>query len=97
HERRDGRQSGNRLLGRVVACSGSRAVVSAIARPGDTSVSELWSVGRLISIKVGDGRVVALVYAMHTGEKTWSEATDNSMNFEVELVGEIRSGTDGRS
>ena len=65
-ERRDEEAPGNRLLGRVVACSGSRATISAVAEAGETALTELWSVGRLISISVGDNRVVALVYAMGT-------------------------------
>ena len=57
-DRRDG-QTGNRLLGRVVACNGSRATISAVADGGQTALTELWSVGRLISISVGRNRVVA--------------------------------------
>ena len=60
-ERRDEMAAGNRLLGRVVACSGSRATISALAQAGQTALTELWSVGRLISISVGRNRVVALV------------------------------------
>ncbi len=95
-ERRDGSQRGNRLLGRIVACNGSRAVVTAVASAGETDVAQLWSVGRLISIKVGENRVVALVYAMDTKQDAWIEGQDNIMRFEVELVGEIRTREDGR-
>jgi len=95
-ERRDGMAPGNRLLGRVVACSGSRATVSATAERGDTSLTELWSVGRLISIRVGDNRVVALVSSMHTEKPGWAEGEDNIVQVEVELVGEIRAGLDGK-
>ncbi|MGN6550548.1 MAG: ATP-binding protein, partial [Pararhizobium sp.] len=96
-DRRDDRNAGNRLLGRVVACSGARAVVSALAQSGDTTHSELWSVGRLVSIKVGSNRVAALVYSMHTDGKAWSETADNLMHIEVELVGEIRNDAEGRA
>lgn len=91
-ERRDGMTPGNRFLGRVVACSGSKATISAVAEKGDTALSELWSVGRLISISVGANRVVALVCSMQTNKEEWTEATDNTMHIEVELVGEIRKG-----
>ncbi|MBU2487368.1 MAG: ATPase, partial [Alphaproteobacteria bacterium] len=58
--------AGNRLMGRVVGCSGSKATVSAIAGKDGNGLAELWSVGRLISISVGDNRVVALVCSMET-------------------------------
>ena len=48
HDRRDGHAPGNRFLGRVVACSGSRATIAAVAEEGGTDLTELWSVGRLI-------------------------------------------------
>ena len=95
-DRRNGMAPGNRLLGRVVACSGSRATVSATAERGDTSLTELWSVGRLISISVGSNRVAALVSSMHTEKPGWTESADNIVQVEVELVGEIRTGLDGK-
>ncbi|MDF1635225.1 DUF87 domain-containing protein [Mycoplana sp. MJR14] len=95
-ERRDEEAPGNRLLGRVVACTGSRATISAIAEDGETSLTELWSVGRLISISVGENRVVALVYAMGTDQQTWSMHGDTVFHVEVELLGEVHIGPDGR-
>ena len=94
--RQQGSTPGSRLLGRVTACNGSRAVVAAVATSGDTSLAELWSVGRLISINVGESRIVALVYAMDTSQDAWIEGQDNVMHFEVELLGEIRTREDGR-
>lgn len=95
-DRRDEEAPGNRLLGRVVACTGSRATISAIAENGETSLTELWSVGRLISISVGENRVVALVYAMGTDQQTWSMNSDTVFHVEVELLGEVHIGPDGR-
>ena len=76
-ERRDGMRPGNRMLGRVVACNGSRATIAAVAADGGTDLTELWSVGRLISISVGKNRVVALAYSMQTEGKDWGEGADN--------------------
>ncbi|KQV82073.1 ATP-binding protein [Rhizobium sp. Root1220] len=90
HDRRDDQLLGNRFLGRVVACSGSRATIAAVAEAGGTEAAELWSVGKLISISVGRNRVVALVYAMNTGSHTWGEGEDNSFRIETELLGEVR-------
>ena len=95
-DRRDVQKPGNRLLGRVVACNGAHATISAIAEGGDTDLTELWSVGRLISISVGGNRVVALAYSMQAGERQWGEGSDNQFHIEVELVGEVRVGPEGR-
>ena len=94
-DRRDQLAPGNRFLGRVVACNGSRATIAAIAEGGGTDLTELWSVGRLISITVGRNRVVALAYSMQTGTKDWGEGEDNTFLIEVELLGEVHVGDDG--
>ncbi len=95
-DRRDRLKPGNRFLGRVVACSGSRATIAAVAEAGGTDLTELWSVGRLISISVGKNRVAALVYSMNTDHTGWGEGQDNLFRIEVELLGEVRIGPDGR-
>lgn len=83
-----------RLLGRVVSCNGARATISAVAENGEVALAELWSVGRLISIGVGESRIVALVYSMTSPAEFWQSDADNVLHFEVELVGEIRNGPD---
>ncbi len=95
-DRRDGMRPGNRMLGRVVACNGSRATISAVAADGGTDLTELWSVGRLISISVGRNRVVALAYSMQTEGKDWGEGADNQFLIEVELLGEVYVQEDGK-
>ncbi|WP_299868087.1 DUF87 domain-containing protein [uncultured Hoeflea sp.] len=96
-ERRDAMAPGNRMLGRVIGCSGSKATVSAYAAKDGNGLAELWSVGRLISISVGDNRVVALVCSMETDASVWAEDDDNVMHIEVELVGEIHTGISGKT
>ncbi|MGY5805215.1 ATP-binding protein [Rhizobium sp. LEGMi12c] len=95
-DRRDRLKPGNRFLGRVVACNGSRATIAAVAEAGGTDLTELWSVGRLISISVGKNRVAALVYSMNTQSVGWGEGQDNLFRIEVELLGEVRVEPDGR-
>jgi DNA helicase HerA-like ATPase len=95
-ERRDGDRPGNRLLGRVVACNGAHATIAAIAENGETNLTELWSVGRLISISVGNNRVVAISYSMSTEKNEWNDRGDNEFRIEVELLGEVRVSPDGR-
>ena len=95
-DRRDKLKPGNRFLGRVVACNGSRATIAAVAEDGGTDLTELWSVGKLISISVGTNRVAAMVYAMNTNNIGWGEEQDNLFRIEVELLGEVRVEPDGR-
>lgn len=95
-DRRDILKPGNRFLGRVVACNGSRATIAAVAEDGGTDLTELWSVGKLISISVGSNRVAALVYSMNTNSVGWGEGQDNLFRIEVELLGEVRVEPDGR-
>jgi DNA helicase HerA-like ATPase len=97
HDRRSSMAAGNRLLGRVIGCSGSKATISAYAQKDGNGLAELWSVGRLISINVGENRVVALVCSMATDRSVWSEKDDNVMHIEVELVGEIHTGVSGKA
>ncbi len=95
-DRRDQEKPGNRQLGRVVSCNGARATIAAVAEKGTTNLTELWSVGRLISITVGRNRVVALAYSMHTDAGAWGENDANAFQIEAELLGEVRIGPDGR-
>ncbi|MCR9135531.1 MAG: DUF87 domain-containing protein [Alphaproteobacteria bacterium] len=88
-DRRDG-STASRVLGYVVKCNGARATVAASASMDDDSLANAMSVGRLITIRVGENRVVALVYSMQSPGETWAEHAANVMHFEVELVGEIR-------
>ncbi|KQO80259.1 ATP-binding protein [Rhizobium sp. Leaf262] len=95
HDRRDDSTAGNRHLGHVISCTGSRATISASTEPGRTDLAELWSVGRLISIDLGESRVVALTYAMKTDQAEWFASRSNTLLIEVELLGEIRPSPDG--
>lgn len=94
-DRRDDSTSGNRLLGHVISCNGSRATISATVEPGNLEFAQLWSVGRLISIDLGETRVAALTYAMNTDARHWSERGNNTLLIEVELLGEIYRTGDG--
>ncbi len=95
NERRSGEQPANRMLGRVIACDGSRATIAAETEAGTTDVSQLWSVGRLISIEMGTSRVAALVFAMRTSEEFWAADRPNRLLIDVEMVGEVYRTEDG--
>ncbi len=91
-DRRDPAQSADRALGRVIACSGSRAtiVASAVAGPQDGC-----AIGRLLSINLGGSRIVGLVYEMRALKPGWDEAGPNAVAVEVELLGEVIDGENG--
>ncbi len=95
HERRTETAAGNRQLGHVISCTGSHATIAATIEPGKTDLAELWSVGRLISIDLGETRVAALTYAMKTGQAEWSSSRSNTLLVDVELLGEIHRDPDG--
>lgn len=95
HDRRDEALAGNRQLGHVISCTGSQATISSTTEPGRTDLAELWSVGRLISIDLGQTRVAALTYAMKTDKAEWSSSRSNTLLIDVELLGEIHREADG--
>ncbi|WP_246660329.1 ATP-binding protein [Nitratireductor sp. XY-223] len=87
----------SRVLGHVVRCNGARATISARVPINEHALSATLSVGRLISIRVGRNRVVALVFSIQSPGEIWLEDEPNTMHFEVELVGEIRGEGDETS
>lgn len=89
-ERRRPGQSHSRILGHVVQCDGNRAIVSAEAESFDAAEWRQWSVGKLISINLGDSRIVGLVYAIEKPNRNWENENENRIEVSVELVGEIR-------
>ncbi|WP_333630639.1 helicase HerA domain-containing protein, partial [Agrobacterium cavarae] len=95
HDRRDAQTAGNRMLGRVIFCSGSKARISVTTDSANPSFAQLWSVGRLISIDLGETRVAALTYAMNVDGPLWSEREPNTLLIDVELLGEIYSTPEG--
>jgi DNA helicase HerA-like ATPase len=89
-ERRDPFQNDKRILGRVIQCDGSRAVLAAYADAEDGTITALWTVGKLISINLGEVRTVGLVYAIDKSDRNWNESGHNRIEVSVELIGEVR-------
>ncbi|MBX3580597.1 MAG: ATP-binding protein [Rhizobiaceae bacterium] len=89
-ERRDAAQGDKRVLGHVVHCDGARATISAYADEEDGTVSAQWTVGRMISINLGEARTVGLVYAINKADLSWHAESRNAIEVSVELVGEVR-------
>jgi DNA helicase HerA-like ATPase len=96
-DRRDVSQPADRALGRVIACSGSRATIAANASGTASGALDGCAIGRLLSINLGKSRVVGLVYEMRALELAWNEAGANAVAVEVELLGEVVDGENGRA
>lgn len=81
----------------VVACNGSMAIVQGNTSCVDTITGLTWAVGRMLSIIVGESRIVGMIcdIDMPTGE--FSEDTKSNLRFQVELQGEVKDSPDGGS
>nr|WP_250157324.1 ATP-binding protein [Tianweitania aestuarii] len=87
-ERRAQQQPDTRILGRIIACDGAQAVIA--ARADDADQASHWTVGRMISVNLGDIRTVGFVYEIATAAPTWETGAENAINVKIELVGEVR-------
>ena len=94
-DRREDKQPSERLIGRVISCNGARAIIATSASDLSGAKADFWSIGRLISINLGESRVVCLVYEMKAAGSTWDEGALNTMFVNVELVGEVINGDGG--
>ena len=94
-ERRSNYQPAERLIGRVVACDGGYATICASTTEVVEGSSEFWSIGQLISITVEGCRVVGLVYKMASVGGRWDDQQANTIQIQVELIGEIRESAKG--
>ena len=96
-DRRDTNQPPERVLGRVIACDGARATVLSAVSTGSWLAGDAWAIGRMISINLGSSRIVALVYRVHAVEAAWTDTAENPIQIEVEFLGEVLEGSDGKT
>jgi len=86
----------NRTDGNVISCDGKMAVVNTQSK-ADASVSQdYWSVGQLISVDVGESRIVGLIFKLTTPNSKWNTDADNPMHVHIELIGEISDNDKGQ-
>jgi len=87
----------HRNEGHVVYCDGTQAIIAASVGEGDAETIDYWAVGQLISIQVGNNRVVGMLYKVDTGADVgqWNSHGANNIQIHVELVGEIREDDNG--
>ena len=95
--RRATHQPLQRIIGRLVLCNGSRAVLSTEATSLADSNADSWAIGRLIAIATSKGRIIGVVYEISTTSELWNEHAPNVIYVKVELVGEVVDAPGGSS
>ncbi len=79
----------------VVACNGSMAIVQGDTGCVDTITGLTWAVGRMLSIVVGDSRIVGMVCDIEMPKGEFAPTGKAMLRFTVELQGEVADGKDG--
>ena len=81
----------NRSEGHVIECNGNRAIIAATGGKSSTASEDYWAVGQLISVRVGEQRVVGMICDIEVPGHLWDGELDNIIHIKIELVGEIRT------
>jgi uncharacterized protein len=81
----------NRSEGYIIECNGNRAIIAATGGKSSTASEDYWAVGQLISVRVGDQRVVGMICDIEIPNQIWDGNADNIIHIKIELVGEIRT------
>ncbi len=86
--------SRDRMRAFVIRCDGEYAIIAADIEQGSDSKENYWSVGQLISIKVGRNRVVGITCSVEVPNHDWDMSGKNEVHVTLELVGEIVASTE---
>jgi uncharacterized protein len=81
----------NRSEGYIIECNGNRAIIAASGGKSSTASDDYWAVGQLISVRVGEQRVVGMICDIEVPTQVWDNNADNIIHIKLELVGEIRT------
>ena len=84
--------SRDRTRGYVIKCDGEHATIVARVENNSQNAENYWTVGQLVSIKVGYNRVVGLTYRVDAAGDSWDVDGTNEVHIQLELVGEIVQG-----
>ncbi|MEM9280147.1 MAG: DUF87 domain-containing protein, partial [Pseudomonadota bacterium] len=87
--------SRERTRGFVVKCDGEHATIAATVDNKSEASENYWTVGQLVSIKVGYNRVVGLTCKVDAASEDWNLEGENEVHIKLELVGEIVHGEEG--
>ncbi|QDY99245.1 ATP-binding protein [Nitratireductor mangrovi] len=88
-ERRDPQQPDARMLGRVIHCDGARATIASYVDAAADAPTNLWNIGKLISVSTGQTRLVGLVCSIETPSGLWADQGHNPIKVHLELIGEV--------
>ena len=80
----------------VIACNGSMAVIQGNTSCVDTITGLTWAVGRMLSIVVGESRIVGMICDIDMPNGDFVENEKTNLRFKVELQGEVKDGSDGK-
>ncbi len=78
----------------VIACNGNMAVVQGDTGCVDTVTGLTWAVGRMLSIVVGDSRVVGMICDVEMPNGEFTPEDRSVLRFQVELQGEVNEDSD---
>ena len=81
----------------VVACDGNMALVQGDTTCIDTVTGLTWAVGRMLSIVVGEARIVGMICDITMPSDQFSEGKNSILHFQVELQGEVTDKEGGGS
>ncbi|NKB52668.1 MAG: DUF87 domain-containing protein [Rhizobiaceae bacterium] len=79
----------------VVSCNGTMAVIQGNNNCVDTITGLTWAVGRMLSIEVGQNRIVAMICDIDMPVGSYEPGKNAEMRFNVELQGEVQKTSDG--
>ena len=81
----------------VVACDGNMALVQGDTTCVDTITGLTWAVGRMLSIVVGEARVVGMICDIKMPDDRYAIDKKSLLHFKLELQGEVREDSQGNS
>ncbi len=79
----------------VVSCNGTMAVVQGNNNCVDTITGLTWAVGRMLSIEVGQNRIVGMICDIDMPVGSYEPGKNAEMRFNLELQGEVQMSSDG--
>jgi len=87
----------NRTEGHVVSCDGETVTILARAGKSSTASEDYWSVGQLISVCVGESRIVGMIYKLDAPGQKWAAEEENLISVHIEMVGEISTNDENKA
>ncbi|MCB1419128.1 MAG: DUF87 domain-containing protein, partial [Notoacmeibacter sp.] len=87
----------NRTEGFIVDCDGERAVIAAEAGVHAAGSDDYWAVGQMISVRVGENRLVGLIFKVDVPDHQWNSEDNNTVHIHIELVGQVSTGENGKA